>query len=77
MLLKLCPLFWVWTSALLVVSKVFLFLVYGFNSANVVATEFFTSMADMEVLLTTESILIRSCESFIKSHEIKLQSLRR
>lgn len=65
-----------WSSAFLAMSKLLLYLMCGFESIDLVKTEVYTALAEMEELLETEAVLISNLEGFIKVQEDRLDHLR-
>lgn len=68
---------WLWTTALLAASKLFLILLCGMTSFHLAKTEMYTAMVDIEVLIETELITLRKFNSFVTEQNKNLYNLKR
>lgn len=57
--------------------KLILLFMWGFNFLGLAKCDFFSSLADMEELLHTESVLLHDLNNFIKAQEQRLLFLER
>lgn len=77
MYLKLHRCSYDWSWPLLAMTKLLFLLMCALSSFALEKTEFYASMVDMEDLMATESILLRTLNNFLKSQMDELITLKR